>query len=547
MSNRTRAARVDLVVAKDSFDRDLAGARRKLRGFARDGRKELGQLGDYGKRPSLAAGLGAAGRRAGGLAMRGAGMAASGAAGVAVAGIVGVASMVDDAVALERGLTRYQIATDASAESMGRFRDALKQTSADAGINQQVMLAGVSGYVALTGDAAGAADSMKTFGRVANATGAEMEDIAAVAASMKNNLGIDPKDFEAGFSALHVQGKAGAVELRELAAQLAGIAPAFSKFDGGMGTKGLVQMGAALQVVRQGFGSSAEAATGMRALMTSLQRNATKFGKKRIFYTDENGKKQLRDIRDIVDAIGDSKLARDPTKLTQAFGSDEAKRAYDQLVANRKLLDELIVKGGDKSAIDRDAATFMASPAGKMQKAIEALKAAMLEAFTPDRIEAMADAMEKLAGVTSTVVDFMDRLITGGPKQGMLLGNKEMIKWDAAKPNGPGYNFSNLKRFRSEKQKLGYDSGLDGNYSIGALLDYGQQVRRQLDAQNYSATARAGDMAAALPGGGVVREMTDAWIAAAGRMQFSVVLGNNQVAAATANATSHRTRPGGRR
>lgn len=547
MSNR-KAARVDLVVAKDaSFDRELAGARRKLRGFARDGRKELGAIGDYGRRPSLAAGLGAAGKRAGGFAAKGAGMAAAGAAGVAAAGIVGVASMVDDAVSLERGLTRYQIATDASAESMGEFRDALKRTSAEAGINRQELLNGVSAYVALTGDAAGAASSMKMFGKVANATSSSMDDIAAVAASMKNNLGIDPKDFEAGFSALSVQGKAGAVELRELAAQLAGIAPSFSKFDGGMGTKGLIQMGAALQVVRQGFGSSAEAATGMRALMTSLQRNATKFGKKKIFYTDENGKKQLRDIRDIVDAIGNSKLARDPTKLTQAFGSDEAKRAYDQLIANRKLLDDLIVKGGDKNAIDRDAATFMASPAGKMQKAIEALKAAMLDAFTPDRIEEMAAAMEKLAGVTSTVVDFMDRLLTGGPKQGMLLGNKEMIKWDAAKPNGPGYDFSNHKRFRTEGQKLGYDNGLDGNYSIGALFDYGGQVRRQLEAQSYGPTARAGDMAASLPGGGVVRQVTDAMVAAAARMDLKVIIGGEVLGRAVANDQAHRTRPGGRR
>ena len=300
---------------------------------------------------------------------------------------------------------------------MAEFRQELSQVSRATGLNRQELLNGAAAYVALTGDAAGATKAMALFGKVSNATGASMADIAATAAAMKSNLGIDPKDFEAAFAALHVQGKAGAVELRELATELAGIAPTFAAFKGGAGVEGLKEMGAALQVLRQGFGSSTEAATGMQALMVSLKKNADKFQKAGVKIYDKDpktGKKRLRDFSDIVDGIANSKLAKDPTLLQKAFGRDEAVRAYDQLVQNRALLDDLIRQSSDAGAIDRDAATYLASPAGRIAKAWEEVKLKMAEAFTPERIEKFASALEKAVVFAADLVDLIDRILSFG-------------------------------------------------------------------------------------------------------------------------------------
>jgi hypothetical protein len=67
-----------------------------------------------------------------------------------------------------------------------------------------------------------------------------------------------------------VQGKAGAVELKDMAGELATLAPQFANFRGGKGTAGIREMGSAFQVIRTGAGSASEAATQFESLMGEL-------------------------------------------------------------------------------------------------------------------------------------------------------------------------------------------------------------------------------------------------------------------------------------
>jgi TP901 family phage tail tape measure protein len=398
---RQRNAHVELTLGADRFDQGLARRGRDLRKFARDGERSLGSLG----------------RRAGGGAggaLKSIGNIAGGVlgGGLAMAGIGGAASIVEDVMDFERGLTRFGIATDMSDAKLAAFRGSLHEVSRASGLNREELMNGAAAYVALTGDAEGAAGGVALFAKVANATGASMADIAATAAAMKTNLRIDPKDFEAGFSALAVQGKAGAIELRDLATLLAGVAPQFAQFKGGEGAQGLAEMGAALQVIKQGFGSSAEAATGLRALMVSMNRNAGKFQQAGIKIYDRDpktGAKRLRAFSEIVDAIANSKLAKDPSLLTKAFGSDEAKRAYDQLVLNAGMMDDLMAKASDKNAIDRDAARYQESAAGRLDKAWNGIKLQIAEAFTPERIAAFITALEHIVEMINQISNFLGR------------------------------------------------------------------------------------------------------------------------------------------
>jgi TP901 family phage tail tape measure protein len=540
-----RPARIDLTVDPAGLERGLRDARKDLRNFDRDAERQgrRGSRGDGGffSRSAKKAGEGMLQGLGQGLAMMTGGGIAS-----------GLSSIAGDVMDLERGMTRYQIATDSTPEAMNAFRASLSAVSKDSGIARSALLGGASAYVALTGDAAGASAQVETFAKVANATGASMEDIAATAASMKQNLGIDPKDFKAGFSALSVQGKAGAVELKELASLLAGLAPSFSKFDGGTGTEGLAEMGAALQVVRQGFGSSSEAATGLQSYMVSLTKNAAKFKAIGVHVFDKHGK--TRDFRDILDEISHNKAFQGEagqTKLQKIFGRDEAVRAFQQMVQNRALLDELITKSSDRAAIDRDAATYQESAAGRLDKAWNNIKTMIAEAFTPERIAKFLSGMEKIVDALGSIVDGWNSLFgsgdDGAAQEAFGWGPQSVaatkLWWDNANKAGAGGMLSPISWDQADAQVAAATQDLlNGNMS-----------RKDREAVRWIAPGSATDKLATMASyrdprlgpqeGGFADQMaarTDITV------PVTVKLDGDVVAKGSANARYHRNRPGGR-
>lgn len=322
-------------------------------------------------------------------------------------GVVGAATQgFDDVVQFEKAMTRFQIAGGVTNGAMQDLRVSLDAVSKSTGISRNELIAGASAYVSLTGDAAGAASQVGLFAKVALASGAEMGDIATAAAALKDNLKIDPSQFEGAFSALIEQGKAGAIELKDLAAELSGIAPLFTQFKGGTGVQGLATLGAALQAGRKGFGSASEATTGLQALIVAFTRNAKKFKGVKIFDKDpKTGIKTFKSFREIVDQIAESKLAKDPNLLTDAFGSVEAKRFFDQLVANRDMLDELEKKSSEGKAVATDSLAYQTSAAGQLEIAMNNLKLSVTKAFTPELIASFASALEKVAALAGKIVD----------------------------------------------------------------------------------------------------------------------------------------------
>lgn len=313
------------------------------------------------------------------------------------------------------GLTRLQITAGATPAFMQGLARSFRATSNATGLSAAKVLEAAQGYVALTGDIAGAAKSSDEWARVAQATNSSVSDISATAAAMKQNLKIDPSDSEAAFSALAVQGKEGAIELKDLAAQLSSIAPQWAMFKGGTGLQGLKELGASLQVVKRGFGGDAgETVTGLQSMLTALVKHAPQLAKAHIRIFDKDpttGAKTMRNVLDIVNDIGNSKLAQDPTKLEKAFGRVEAYRAYLQLSQNKDMLAELIDKAGDTSVIGRDLQTYVTSPAGRAKVAWERVKNAFGEAMTPERLETLAAGIEKLAGLVGGMVDRFAKLL----------------------------------------------------------------------------------------------------------------------------------------
>lgn len=358
------------------------------------------RFGGFGKRvKGTGKGIG---KTLGGMASR---FGATGGFGALGAGLV-VGGAIKDAVAFDAALTDLAIATDGAIGPTELLRDNILSLSKQHGEAKEKILAGAAAYVRLTGDADAARDSMDAFTRISIATGSNMEDIASTAAALGQNLGIAPKEFEHAFSVLAATGKDGSVELSDMATILARLTPQIEKFAGGRGMAGMGELSAALQLINQGFNDSAMSATAFQSLVGALTKNASKFEKAgvKIFEVGKDGTKSFRNFRTIIDEIGASDLAKDPTLLLDAFGRKEAQDAFVQLVKNKGAWEGLVREADRADTISKDYATRTSSNSHKVKKAWNSVRVAFAEAMTPERVAMIANALTSVADVAATIV-----------------------------------------------------------------------------------------------------------------------------------------------
>lgn len=393
MANRKRAI-AELTADDRGLQRGLARAEKRLGSF-----RKMTVRGFKGL-------MSAGGKVAGGLL-----------GGGALAGGALVASEAAKTMQFEENLTRLGINAGGAVGNLDDLRRRIFEISTETGVAREDVLAAAASFVALTGDGKAAANSMDLFARISKGTGSSMADIASSAAAMQQNLQIDPKQFEKAFSILIRGGKAGSVELKDMASLLAGLAPQAARFKGGLGTEGLADLSSALQLTRQGFGSASEAATGLEALMSAITAKAGKLRKAgvKVFDVGPDGTKTLKSLPEIVEAIANSKLMKDPTALKDAFGRTEALRAFEQLVKVKGAWSDLASETMTARDVAEDYATFQDSAAGRMQTAWNGAKNRIAEALTPDTIETFTTALiaaigaaEKLFGTLSMVPSVLD-------------------------------------------------------------------------------------------------------------------------------------------
>ncbi len=537
MANNKRNAKVELTLDKDRFDRGLDAAGRKLRKFARDGSKSLGDLDK-----STASMVGGLGKKLGGQGLRAARAGLKGIGLAAAVGGIGVVSMASDVLDLEKALARFEIKTRKSQSDMAVFRGELSEVSRASGINRAELLAGADGYVEVTGDAAGAAAAMRVFADVSNATGADMADIANVAAAMKDGLRLDPKDFKAGFSAFAAMGDEGSVGLAQAAAELPNVAAKFRDFNGGTGVGGLVELGAAFQIAASGGTSAGEAATQFEAAIDSMKRKSKDFRRYGVQIFDKDpktGARTMRNFSAIMKDLGKSKLALDPAKLIKVTGTSEAAAFLSKMLKDAQRFEDIKRTGSDKGYIDRNAAKYLDSPAVRVTKAWNTAKLAMAEVFNPERIAAFASALEASVTTMGKVIDGLEMI---GARMGGTDGYLVNQRWVARNAAAQGKQFSidtnqfKLNASDSVSEKNGffsepidsagrYIAGKPLTHRLGALMEYTQAFT--------SAPAMAAPQAA--PQRPIV--MT---------ADVVVQVDGQAIARASANAASHRGAPGGR-
>lgn len=405
-------AEITLTADTRPLDRGLKAATKKLRAFGNALGKglTLGGLKAGKGVMNMLGGKGTMGKMMGGLKTA-----------VGLGGIGGAAMLVGNEAAktfrFEQALTRLGIASMGSIKNLDTLRSKIFDLSNATGVGREDILRGATAYVTLTGDASTATKSMELFAKISKGTGADIEDVARSAAALKQNLKIDPHQFEQAFSILIRGGKLGAIELRDMAQYMASLAPRFENFAGGGGVEGLSKLGAAFQLTRQGFGDAGEAATGMESLMGAITQHAGKIEKQlgvKVYNRLKGNKLQLKGFQEIVEAIGKSKAFErgDWTKIQHTLGRKEAIQTLRMLLKVPGAWDEIAKGAMNAKDVSEDFEEYQRSQAGRIEESLNRVKNALAETFTPDRIETFAKALEmvvKFAAGLATALETIDK------------------------------------------------------------------------------------------------------------------------------------------
>lgn len=200
----------------------------------------------------------------------------------------------------------------------------------DTAMSTTDVVSGLEKFVAKTGDLATGRDMIAQIAKLAKATNTSIEDMADAAGDASNALGELPNKGAAiaqVMAQFAAQGKEGAIEIKDLAKQMAAVQAAASQF-GGDAKHNLAEMGAIAQMARShgGAKSAAEATTSTTAFANTFTKNARRnaFAKYGVAIEGKDG--QLRDAKDIIlDAL--KATGGKTEKMGEMFADVRARKA----------------------------------------------------------------------------------------------------------------------------------------------------------------------------------------------------------------------------
>lgn len=404
-----RKVKIEIGANADGMDTGIADAKRKLRTMKREEEKASRDAAREKKKKQDDRSKSAAADRSSALGFgKGIAHGMAAAAGFDLAG--GLGGMFEDVFDTERELTRFGIDAKLSSDKVNQFRGELMKTSEATGVSRNSLVRGAHAYQILTGNAEGAVKSTALFADVANASGASMEDIAASAASMQQNLGIDPSQFRKGFDVLLSMGHDGSVELRDFAGELVNIAPKFKDFGDKGSLDKMTELAALAQGIRKNFANSGEMGTGFTNAMNQISKSkvAASLAGHGVDVWRIDPKSKLHVKRDFFDIMGDIKKKIPDQKILQDIlgGRQVASTAIMGIMAHWDEIVKLKDEAANSDQVAKDAQQWMDSSSGRIAKAWEHIKNSVAEALTPERIEQFASALTKAADAFAKVVGF---------------------------------------------------------------------------------------------------------------------------------------------
>ncbi|MCP3941412.1 MAG: phage tail tape measure protein [Desulfobacteraceae bacterium] len=386
-------------------------------------------------------------------------------------GAVGAGMTISNVGNAQERIERLGIQAGYSSDRMKQLKRDIESAALQENIrvDPKEILAGVESIVEKTGNLSFAEQNLRNIGIAMQATGATGENIGELFGEFEK-MGIKtPEKVIEALDILNVQGKDGAFTLQNLAALGPRVITAYTS-TGREGTTALREMGAALQMIRMGTGSSEMAATAFEALLRTLTdpakiKKLEKAGME-LFDPDKmaDGKRVLRPINELMAEIIET-TGGDKVELGNIFDA-EAIRAFNQAAGEYQRTGKLD-KLNDFYSVQADGSTTLkdaARAAGTFNASMTMIGAAW-ERFAEHKltgpIEVAADMLDKLGS------EGANRLFTGlTVAGGGLLGAMAIKK-------GVGL-YRGVKGLFGGKRKRG--GGLSGNLGFGMGMDV-QNVR----------------------------------------------------------------------
>ncbi|HKY39248.1 MAG TPA: hypothetical protein VJN18_25095 [Polyangiaceae bacterium] len=402
-----RNAEREAAAAKRSAQTQLAARRRFVEGtFGKMGQSVRSGIGAVGTFGSTAAGL------AGGFAAVGA-----------------VQSVME---------TRRMAARLANQAGTPTLKgDLLRESGSLRGFTGQEALTGLEEFTSVTGRLDVARAIIQDMGQLALATGTELNDLMAAAGNAFIPIADkikEPKEQMAALvdvmGAFAAQGNLGAVEIRQLATEMAGLAATTQRYSGSP-TRLLKTVGAMAQAARQrgGASSAAEATTSVARFVDDIAADPSKFARAgvKVGTRDRRGKlTQLDDPEEIMVRML-AKTSGDLGEVSDLFGvyagravagfaplfteaerrnealpvAERAKRGQAGERAVRAEFSRLVNASKPREEIERAAASVLEEPDMRIKEATKAFNTAVGTELLPALTQLIPEFTRMMPEITS--------------------------------------------------------------------------------------------------------------------------------------------------
>ncbi len=267
------------------------------------------------------------------MAMRGIG------AGAAAAAVAGAGRAFVDAAEYDRRISRILITAEAARGAAERTRATIAAIARETALPTEQVVAGLDALVQAGRSLPDAMAFLPSVARSAQASGAEVADMARTADALGGSLKIGADQMQAAFDILVAGGKAGKFELKDMAQYLPAIAPAAAAI-GIKGEAGLRKLVASLQMVRQQTGTSEAAATNFMNVLQKMESRETANAFKRFGIDLPASMKKARasgkDLLDVFLDLTDRALKGDISRIPQLFADMQAQQGMRALMSLRQ-------------------------------------------------------------------------------------------------------------------------------------------------------------------------------------------------------------------
>lgn len=230
---------------------------------------------------------------------------------VGLGSAAGIMMLGKQIIDFDASLVRLQNTGRLTTGEMLKLRQSVVDDAMAVGQSRESIVAGISTIVDKTGNIKFAVKNIKDIGVAATATGASVEDMAALASNLNEKLDIG--NISEAFNLINAQGKSGAFTLRDMASLGERLFSSATR----MRMKGiddLRQYGALIQIARMGTGSSEQATTAIERIISNIFDKQDQI--KKIGFNIFGDEGEVKGIGDIVKGIivaskGNQKLLGD--------------------------------------------------------------------------------------------------------------------------------------------------------------------------------------------------------------------------------------------